>query len=476
MKILKYMLMAAALLFTLPACNDDDDSTPTVDNPTIQFNNVDDTTSIVSEITFENRGGSKMVDIHTNSPWQLACDADWLTISNHSGNATPATVHIKITAAENTTGSTRTATLTISGSGKTASLNVVQAATAIDQSGWQTAQEASNSMRIGLNLMNSLDAYGNWFDWSDLNAAQTCWGEPLADAEWFKAVKEYGFNCVRVPITWFMHLDEEGNVSQAWMDRVEEVVNYALNAGLYCIINVHHDTNAGEYTWVKADHEGFETVNAKFSLLWQQIAERFKDYGEKLLFEGYNEVLDESGTWELPKSDNGYLGINDLAQSFVNTVRATGGNNLYRNLIVCTYCANGGQTPLDKLVIPTDQYANHILVEVHNYSPGRFTQILGIEDDQEIPVWTEDDEQSLAPELDIVINYANNNNIPVVIGEFGAIEKIADEDLGKYAEYMVRYCRDRANITLIYWPHVVDRNDYSAPWPLLMQGLLKAND
>ncbi len=136
--------------------------------------------------------------------------------------------------------------------------------------------------------------------------------------------------------------------------------------------NVHHDTGADSEDvkhWIKADEANYKENKEKFENLWTQIATRFKNYDQHLVFEGYNEMLDADNTWNAPKNASSYKGLNGYAQSFVNAVRATGGNNETRNLIVNTYAAASGDDVLNNLTIPTDKVDGHIAVEVHTYAP-----------------------------------------------------------------------------------------------------------
>ena len=112
-------------------------------------------------------------------------------------------------------------------------------------------------------------------------------------------MKEAGFGAIRVPVTWYQEMDANGKVNDAWMKRVKEVVDYVINNGMYCLLNVHHDTGAdgGNYkSWIKASGANYTQNKAKYEGLWKQIAETFKDYDQHLLFEAYNEMLDEKIT------------------------------------------------------------------------------------------------------------------------------------------------------------------------------------
>lgn len=180
-------------------------------------------------------------------------------------------------------------------------------------------------------------------------------------------LKEAGFNAIRVPVTWYPHMglktnpnslvwDKKANplgtrVDADWMQRVREIVDYVASQGMYCILNVHHDTGAFDVAWVIADRESYSENKARYESLWTQIAEEFRDYDHLLLFESYNEILDPYGSWGYPSSRceggydrdvaaSAYEAVNSYAQSFVNAVRATGGNNRTRNLIINNYVAS----------------------------------------------------------------------------------------------------------------------------------------
>ena len=249
---------------------------------------------------------------------------------------------------------------------------------------FESASAAVKKMIAGWNLGNTLDAWSsNISTGSSTDQYETCWGQPVTEEFLMKKFKEKGFTAIRVPVTWFQKMDNAGNVRNDWMDRVETVVKYVLDNGMYCILNVHHDTGSGSQAWLKAETANYTINNAKFKKLWTQIANRFKNYNEKLLFEGYNEMLagtDGVGSgaeWNFPSNLENLQAINNYAKDFVETVRATGGNNQYRNLIVTTYsAAHGGNwgnamKVLTDFVIPTDPCGNqnHLAVEVHSYDP-----------------------------------------------------------------------------------------------------------
>lgn len=263
----------------------------------------------------------------------------------------------------------------------------------------ETATDAVKNMGLGWNLGNTLDA--NNATANDPNSdsywngqgvdSETWWGQPVTKKELMTMMKEAGFGAIRVPVTWYNHMDKSGKVNEAWIKRVHEVVDYVIDNGMYCIINVHHDTGAdGEKStsWLKADETYYKNNKERYEYLWKQIAEEFKNYDNHLLFESYNEMLDTYSSWcfasfAAPGSysssvaTSAYNAINSYAQSFVDVVRATGGNNASRNLIVNTYAASCGEgnymwnshlnDPLTNMKLPADKVSNHIIFEVHCY-------------------------------------------------------------------------------------------------------------
>ena len=241
-----------------------------------------------------------------------------------------------------------------------------------------TANEIAKEMGIGLNLGNTMDAYNSGgcetieYTWIPTCGSNTPsdyekqWGAVVTTQEMIDGVKEAGFNTIRIPVFWgnMMVNDGKYTINAEYMARVREIVDYAHNAGLYTVINIHH---FDEFIIRRNSLEDCEKI---FTKLWTQIAEEFKDYPYTLVFEGYNEYLgggqfDENGKLtDLDKSD-GYKMANTLNQTFVDAVRATGGNNSERVLIVSGYWTNIDLTSSDEFVIPTDKAKDRLMVSVH---------------------------------------------------------------------------------------------------------------
>ena len=287
-----------------------------------------------------------------------------------------------------------------------------------DETQFESAREAVDNMALGWNLGNTLDSNSGdvnnmWIEaWTKRTPSdyEQAWGQPVTKPELLQMFKEAGFNAIRVPVTWYPHMeatfssvkwnnatqslnawdmanDDIGTkVQKAWMKRVHEVVDYVIDQGMYCILNIHHDTGAANTAWLIADEDIYAQEHERFEKVWTQIAEEFKDYDEHLLFEGYNEMLDVKDSWcfasfaangnyDAAIANSAYNAINSYAQSFVKAVRATGGNNAQRNLIVNTYGACDGsgtwnshlQDPLKQMKLPSDDADGHLIFEVHSY-------------------------------------------------------------------------------------------------------------
>lgn len=318
-------------------------------------------------------------------------------------------------------------------------------------SGWETVQSALKSIHAGWNLANSLDAVRNDLPYgSKVSDFETGWGQPVTTPEMIHMMKEAGFNAIRVPVTWSQHMDEGGNVRKEWMDRVEQVVKYVLDENMYCIVNVHHDT--GTDGWIRADWNTYLGAKDKFRKLWKQIADRFKKYDSKLLFEGYNEILDLKPNWHESDADS-YKAVNAFAQDFVDVVRKTGGNNRKRNLIVNTYSAGTSDATLKYFAMPKDVVENHLAVEVHAYCPWSFTDAT---DNYSTTVFDAKAEQEVTTLFRRLNERFVAQGIPLLLGEYRALDKGNLEERLKYTRYTVREAA-KYGIPCFYWDGLLDR-------------------
>lgn len=355
----------------------------------------------------------------------------------------------------------------------------------------ENATTAVSNMGVGWNLGNTLDASKHNAANPDIDSywncqgvdSETYWGQYTTTAGVFTMLKEAGFGAVRIPVTWYNHMDKNGKVNAQWMARVRTVVDYAINSGLYCIINVHHDTGADgtdHTSWIKADEANYTKNKERYEYLWKQIAEEFKDYDKHLLFEGYNEMLDIKSSWcfasfaaqgqyDATIAASAYNAINNYAQSFVNSVRATGGNNATRNLIVSTYAAACGtgswnshlKDPLTKLNLPQDDVAGHIIFEVHSYPSIANKNSNGTTTSRNINTI----KQETADLMNTLKNYLASKGAPVIIGEWGTSNVDAGAGKTDYDErrsLMMQFADDfvkkakENNIGTFYWMGLTD--------------------
>jgi len=316
---------------------------------------------------------------------------------------------------------------------------------------FETAAEAVKNMKVGWSYPISLESGPEPGEsLSGWQAYETLYGNPLTKPELMKLIRKAGYNAVRLPITWFFHMDSEGNVDIEWMHRIHEIVDYVIDQNMYCIINAHHDTADG---WLRADMDIYNQVHKRYEFLWKQISEEFKDYDHHLVFEAYNEMLDNYLSWGQPTDEYGenhiqssYDALNKYAQSFVNAVRSTGGNNLYRNLVVCTYGAQHRGRSLQELIIPKDEYPDHLIMEVHCYPDFRTV------------------EESKAVVDDLIAEWANaieQKKCPMLIGEWGPWHRdwITESDYAGFADYFIKKTKEH-NIATFDWIGPVCNGQY----------------
>lgn len=242
----------------------------------------------------------------------------------------------------------------------------------------KTALTVAEEMGLGLNLGNTMEAYMStncekityeWIPVAGENTPkdyETCWGAIETTQEIIDGMRDEGFDTVRLPVFWGNMMENDGTytINADYIARVREIVDYCENAGLYAVINIHH---FDEFIIRRNSLEDCEEI---FTNLWTQIAEYFKDYPYTVVFEGYNEYLggnqfDKNGKLvELSKSD-AYKLTNALNQAFVSAVRATGGNNAERVLIISGYWTNIDNTTSNQFVMPQDSIADRLMVSVH---------------------------------------------------------------------------------------------------------------
>ena len=273
------------------------------------------------------------------------------------------------------------------------------------------AQTWCKNVVMGWNLGNSLEAEGT----------ETSWGNPATTADMIKAIKGEGFNAVRIPVRWGQHCDMSTmTIDEKWLSRVKEIVDWCLAEDMYVIINTHHDLWLEHYPTNAKKTE----LNEKLGKLWTNIATAFADYDGRLAFAGLNEVNAE-GDWGLTPTQENYDVTNSFNQTFVDAVRATGGNNALRNLVVQSYRCNPTMG-LTNLVVPTDPTPNRLSVEFHYYDPYSYCSgaagsynYWGIAFSDKGTVTPDGNEKSLANFFLTIREKWWEQGLGVVIGEYG---------------------------------------------------------
>ncbi len=307
-----------------------------------------------------------------------------------------------------------------------------------------TASEIAGMMTTGWNLGNTFDATGGKNGGYGLDA-ETSWGQPETTQEMITAVRKAGFNTIRIPVSWGNHSDFEENpenftISEEWMARVKEVVDYCYNEDLFVIINIHHDNNSGNIHYMPEEDES----NALFIKgVWRQIAEAFKDYDQHLIFEIMNEprLVGNSSEWwfDINKPSEEIATalemINKFNQIGVDEIRGNGSAENKDRVIMCpgyAACYEGCMSPDFKL--PTDETPNRLAVSLHAYRP--YELCLG-----NTSTWKDSNKQDIDDYFKpIYEKFIVGMGVPVIIGEescsarFSRSNRTNQEDRVKWAE------------------------------------------
>lgn len=295
------------------------------------------------------------------------------------------------------------------------------------------AQEWCRNIRMGWNLGNSLEAQGS----------ETSWGNPATTRDMIKAVKAEGFNAIRIPVRWGQHCNMQTmDIDAVWASRVKEVVDWCIDEDLYVIINTHHDTWLEHYPTNAKKAE----LNSKLKALWTNIANLFADYDGRLAFAGLNEV-NAGGDWGLTPTQENYDVTNSFNQTFVDAVRATGGNNAKRNLIVQSYRCNPSMG-LSSLVVPNDPADKRLSVEFHYYDPYSYCSgakdcynYWGIAFADKGTVTPDGNEKSLANFFLTLREKWCEQGLGVVIGEYGCSNHYTSSDRTTQEDNMRYYMK-----------------------------------
>lgn len=415
------------------------------------------------------------VRMTTNGVVTITCNDDWITEETARTAMTEQTRFFMVAA---NYGAARTGTITFTLGDLTETVTITQLAGSMPNTGMESdALELAAQMYAGWNIGNTLEAIGG----------ETAWGNPKITADYIVKIKQLGFNAIRIPCSWDQYVEDQEThqISESWLNRVNEVVGYCVANDLYAIVNIHWD---GGWLENNCTPDKQEENNRKQHALWTQIANRLNHYDEHLLFAGTNEPnVDSAQKMAVLKS---YL------QTFIDAVRATGGNNAVRNLIV-----QGPNTDIDMTHnlfggMPTDVVPNRLMAEVHYYNPWTFC---GMEKDESwgrmayfwgsFAVSGSDRNATFGDEAEMKALFGKmkaqfvDKGIPVILGEYGAItirtglganQEAHDKSRNLYDETVTREAKNHGLVPF-YWEtgRVVNRHTGEIKDHYAMDGILK---
>ena len=275
----------------------------------------------------------------------------------------------------------------------------------------KTAIETVNDMGLGWNLGNTFDCFGTWKEIKTPDDQITMWGNVVPTEAMVTTIKKYGFKTVRFPVTWMSFMDESGKVKAEWMARVKEVVDWIVKAGLYCILNVHHDGVSGN--WLSQGAH----VKARYVTLWTQIATEFKDYDDHLVFESMNEVNYKIG------DKNDFMTLLTLTQAFVDVVRNSGGYNGDRLLLISGANKDIDKTCSSEYKLPIDP-SNKLAISIVYNLPKQFS----IEPEDDPWTWVNEEGIHVVPCQSV---WGNENDYKEMFTNLETMKEVyADKGIG----------------------------------------------
>jgi endoglucanase len=359
-------------------------------------------------------GGDISVEVQASGEFTVETSAAWITVGNYAGH----TQHF--TVAANNAIVPREGVITFTQGALTDAATVTQASASsyvpADNTGMEhDAVALVAQMAYGWNIGNTLEAYNG------TTPSEVAWGNPMVTKRLIDSVKAAGFDAIRIPCAWNGYIENPDTykIKDTWLARVKEVVDYCIDNDMYAVLNIHWD---GGWLEENATYAAQAGVNAKQGALWKQIAVYFRNYDEHLLFAGTNEVHAGYGN---PTAENIEVQLS-YNQTFVDAVRATGGRNAWRNLVVQAYNTNIDHA-VNYLEIPNDNVPNRLIVEIHYYDPWDFC---GESGDSFKYLWGHDfsgagkssygQEDFADAQFGKMKTRFIDRNIPVILGEYGA--------------------------------------------------------
>ena len=310
-----------------------------------------------------------------------------------------------------------------------------------------TALEFANVLGNGIDLGNTHEAYGHGsYSWdTDPKVFEKLWGQPNTSQEIISGMKAAGFDTVRVPVAWTNGMDYESGdytINPALLDRIGEVIDYAINADMYVIVNDHWD---GSWWGMfgSATEETRQKAMDMYVSMWTQIGERYKDYPDNLIFESANEELGDRLNDKDVAEDSGTLSAaecfettNLINQTFVDTIRAQGSNNADRFLLIAGYNTDIEHTTDPKFKMPTDTAKDKLLVSVHYYNPSTYCLFGSVNH------WGKADQYKEMNKLLESLTKFTDEGYGVIIGEYGVLTEGSEprEDWDLWFDNFINNC------------------------------------
>lgn len=297
----------------------------------------------------------------------------------------------------------------------------------------------ARQMGIGWNLGNTLDATGDWIKGTSVRDYETAWGNPVTTKAMIDGIKASGFQSVRIPVAWSNRMGPDDAINTQLMARVKEVVQYCLDDNLYVIVNIHWDGG-----WISNFPDNPAESMKRYKAMWSQIADNFQGYSDHLIFESLNEEGNFPQLWNpyggMPhQKAKAYATLNAINQAFTDLVRASGGSNGRRYLLIAGYGTDIGHTVDPEFKMPRDPAA-HSMVSVHYYSPATFAIL-----DKDATwgkaayTWgTPAEVKAVQTDLLPMKMRFLDKGIPVVVGEFGCP---TTKDPASIVKYLSTVCQ-----------------------------------
>ena len=428
------------LAVTMTACTKDD--------PNPLADSTGDLPVSVTEMLFPVEGGTSEFTVQGGTAFVRSSEG-WVTVTRKSGNNKQSTFVVECE--ENTTNAERVATILANLNGAFKNITVTQAAPAKQEEGeftFRTANEVAQDMYPGWNLGNTLESCdaNNLFNNNGGTACETGWQPTKTTKEVIDAVKAAGFKSVRIPCSWICgHVsggtEADPQIDAAWLARVKQIVDYCVEDGLYVVLNDHWDGGWIEVQGFTSSTSSFramtdDEVNAKIvtlKSLWTRIAEAFKGYDEHVIFAGLNEPFQE---YNLFSSRHEALTpiLMKYNKAFVEAVRATGGNNANRILVVQGPSVNIASTISYMPASSLPEEAGKLMVEVHFYDPGQFCGTFDASGDNAYYYWGNGnhstnhnagwgEESYMQEQFGNLKTAFTSKGFPVIIGEYAGLQR-----------------------------------------------------